>query len=187
MTRSLRIPVHFAAAALFALSALGCPGRVRLDDTRLSSERLDEYGIELAAPSGWSQERGEFFHYTTRGPVGDLPFAMLEYRGLQRTWRDKDGKRQYAIGWYKAIALSYQGWRFLSRSTDQSDAEGAFRFEGVYVANGQRYYKIGALRFRGDRVHAIYYTTRESDIELLRGLFLRMDASHEYFQPRSRG
>ena len=133
-------------------------------------------------------QRGDFFHLESRSVRPPELRALFEYRGLEKIKKDRESKRQYAAGWYRAIALSYEGWRYDLQETDASDPEGTFRFEGTYVdeqsGNGPvQLRKIGILRFRGTRLHALYYTAPDAEFERLRPLFEKMDRLHRYFKP----
>ncbi len=184
---------RFAAACVVAglcLLLLACPGRTRnLEDRSLTRKDLTEFGASLVFPSDWVVKRGEFFHLEARSSDENEPRALFEYRGLEKVKKGRESRRQYAAGWYRAIALSYEGWEYESRSTDPADPEGTWRFEGVYLeetpgSDGPVLLrKIGLLRFRGERVHALYYTALASDFDAVRPLFEKMDSLHRYFDP----
>ncbi|MCR9143918.1 MAG: hypothetical protein NXI24_16850 [bacterium] len=178
--------IFVALLCLFALSS--CFGRSSLDNLPLTRKDLPDYGVSLSFPAAWSVKRGDFFHLESRSVRPPELRALFEYRGLEKIKKDRESKRQYAAGWYRAIALSYEGWRYELRETDGSDPEGTFRFEGTYVddqsgAGSIQLRKIGILRFRGTRLHALYYTAPESEFEALRPLFEKMDRQHRYFKP----
>lgn len=181
-----RLRHRLVVVATLTLSAflLACPGRIRIAEGDLRRVDLSAHGIELVFPADWSTSEGEFFHLSAAS--AEEPGVSFEYRGLQQQRaRDKDGKRRYALGWYQAVALSYRGWKYLSQSVDQTDSEGAFRFEGVYTADGRRLRKLGVLRFRSNRVHAFYYTAPAEEFERYRQLFEAMDRLHRYLPERS--
>ena len=170
------------------LGSTGCLFQTRYENLALTRKDLLDYGVSLSFPVEWSVKRGEFFHLEARSIRPAELRALFEYRGLEKIKKDRESKRQYAAGWYRAIALSYEGWRYISQDQDLSDSEGTFRFEGTYVdeQNGRAplaLRKIGILRFRGTRLHALYYTAPESEFELLRPLFEKMDEQHRYFAP----
>ncbi|MBX7058430.1 MAG: hypothetical protein K1X75_10235 [Leptospirales bacterium] len=177
--RSLSVLLPIALLLLLT----GCPGRIRVAEGDLRRVELREHGVEVVFPADWTREEGEFFHLSAFSP--DEAGVRFEYRGLQQRPRDKDGKRRYALGWYQAIALSYHGWKYISQGVDQSDSEGSFRFEGLYLADGRRLRKMGVLRFRGNRVHALYYTAPEDEFERYRPLFDIMDRLHRYLPAES--
>ncbi|MEQ9366189.1 MAG: hypothetical protein RIF32_18255 [Leptospirales bacterium] len=173
---------------IFLVGLGACSSFGRLDHLALTRKDLPDYGVSLSFPAEWSVKRGDFFHLESRSVRPPELRALFEYRGLEKIKKDRESKRQYAAGWYRAIALSYEGWRYDLQETDGSDPEGTFRFEGTYVDehNGSasvQLRKIGILRFRGTRLHALYYTAPESEFERLRPLFEKMDRQHRYFKP----
>jgi hypothetical protein len=178
-----------AACLLTGLLVLGgCFGNTRLDDLPLTRKDLPDYGVSLSFPVDWSAKRGDFFHLEARSTHPPEIRALFEYRGLEKIKKDRESKRQYAAGWYRAIALSYEGWKYELQETDPNDPEGTFRFEGTYsedhnASGSTRLRKIGILRFRGTRVHALYYTAPDAEFERVRPLFERMDRQHRYFKP----
>lgn len=189
-----------APAALLSLTLIGCAS-LPFAGPDLRRVELPARGVALAAPDRWIVRQGDFFHLqaraglnaegelsplgpdttweSARGPGG---VAQFDYRGLEKSRRSLESKRQYALGWYKAIALSYPNWTYDSQTADDPELapEGAFRFEGVYLDEGVRYRKIGILRFVGDRVHALYYTAPDEHFDDFRALFQEMDESHSY-------
>lgn len=174
--------------ALLCLGSLSACFGTRLDNLSLTRKDLPDYGVSLSFPEEWSVKRGDFFHLESRSQRPPELRALFEYRGLEKIKKDRESKRQYAAGWYRAIALSYEGWRYDLQETDGSDPEGTFRFEGSYVdeqnGNGPiQLRKIGILRFRGARLHALYYTAPDAEFERLRPLFEKMDRQHRYFKP----
>lgn len=193
--RNRRVAGRFASRLVLAAALLGvfgasnaCLSLSHLDDLPLSQKELPDFGASLAFPSEWSIRRGSFFHLESRSVNPPELRALFEYRGLEKIKKDRESKRQYAAGWYRAIALSYEGWRYDLKETDGSDPEGTFRFEGTYVdepggAEPIQLRKIGILRFRGARLHALYYTAPDSEFERLRPLFERMDRQHRFFTP----
>lgn len=173
---------------VLCLALVGACFQTRFDHLPLTRKDLPNYGVSLSFPAEWSVKRGDFFHLESRSVRPPELRALFEYRGLEKIKKDRASKRQYAAGWYRAIALSYEGWRYELQETDGSDPEGTFRFEGTYVdeqnGNGSiQLRKIGILRFRGTRLHALYYTAPESEFDRLRPLFEKMDRQHRYFRP----
>lgn len=169
-------------------------GQVKLENVKFRGVDLPEHGIKLYVPDFWERSPGTHFHYiaTGNGP-NNLP-ATLEYRGLETEATDATGKALYAQGWYEAIARNYdqkeegaryKDWKYKTRRKITDDPEGAFEFEGTYRAGAIVYRKIGKLRFRGDRVHAIYYTAPDQDFRPVRRLFETIDEMHEYNLPNN--
>ncbi|MBI3394315.1 MAG: hypothetical protein HY042_00615 [Spirochaetia bacterium] len=146
---------------------------------------LPDYGVALFVPAEWSLRRGDFFHATASGKIPNGQNGTMDYRGIEKVKKDFQSRALYATGWYEAVSRNYPGWKFETRSTSPQDPEGTFEFEGTYRQGAVIYRKIGRLRFRGDRVHAFYYTAPDDDFESSRKFFEDMDGRHRYFQPRS--
>jgi hypothetical protein len=191
-----RLAIIVLSASLWCLFPFCGGGTVRLEDLKLRSVDLPDHGVKLAIPGNWSDTPGVHFHYiaTGQGP-NNLP-ATIEYRGLETEHTDATGKALYAQGWYEAIARNYdqkeddaryRDWKYNSRGKIETDPEGAFEFEGTYRAGAIVYRKIGKLRFRGNRVHAIYYTAPDQDFRPTRRLFETIDQLHEFFPPVLQG
>jgi len=199
MFRRPTLPAAFAALWIAGTACASLP----MGGPDLRRVELPERGASLAVPEAWIVRKGDFFHLQARaaldedgdatppapkasweaiaGPGGVVQF---DYRGLEKNKRDLENKRQYALGWYKAIALSYPKWSYAAQTADDPELapEGAFRFEGRFEQNGIVYRKVGILRFKGDRVHALYYTAPDAVFEEYRELFEEMDESHAYFE-----
>lgn len=115
---------------------------------------------------------------------GSEPLAVLEYRGLDTEPRDQRSRDLYASGWYDAMRLNYPGWKYANRDKDADSR--SFTFEGSYIEGTVRYIKIGQLRFRDRRIHAIYYTAPEEEMDQYREVFQTIDGLIQYTngQPR---
>lgn len=186
---------HFplVVACLSGLLIFACSGgAVRLEDLKYRTVDLSEHGVKLSIPDVWEEGVSTHFHFvaTGKGP-NDLP-ASIEYRGLETEHTDNTGKALYAQGWYEAIARNYDqkdpdarfsDWKYKYKRKVNEDPEGLFEFEGTYRSGAIVYRKIGKLRFRGDRVHALYYTAPDQDFRPIRRLFETIDALHEYYEP----
>ncbi|MCB1324293.1 MAG: hypothetical protein H7A21_18490 [Spirochaetales bacterium] len=170
-------------AVIGLLWGLSCISTSIVDRVTFARKDLPEFGATLTYPMGWTVRRGDFFHFSAESPGPELLEASFEYRGLEKIKKDAESRRLYAIGWYRAIELSYANWVYDSKDTDPEDPEATFRFEGSYTRDGILYRKRGILRFRGNRVHAMYYTSRDVDFPTVAPLFESMDAQHRYYDP----
>jgi hypothetical protein len=172
------------ALILLALTLTNCRTGQLTDHlySNFQTEKLDTFGISLAYPDGWYVTQDRYFHFKAYGfTPNNLP-ASIEYRGLDdQKPMDALQKEQYATGWYEAIAKSYPEWKYDLKRKLVDDPEGGFEFEGSYKVATDVHRKIGKLRFRGGKVHAIYYTTHDLEFEKARPLFMNMDARIEYF------
>jgi len=110
----------------------------------------------------------------------------MDYRGLSHSLHDDESKNRYAVGWYGAMSKNYPNWKYEYQRRNPEDPEGTFEFEGTYREGATIFRKIGRLRFRGKRLHAIYYTAPDEDFDIVRNLFERMDSMHRYFSPQNR-
>ncbi len=165
------------------LLVLECTGGTTVKDISYRRKNLPEFGVIIFFPSDWETKQGNFFHFTAKGPAPNHLTGQVEYRGLKKAIPDDAGKQRYATGWYEINFRNYPGWKFDRREQDTSDSEGTFRFEGTYREGATIYRKIGILRFRGVRLHAIYYTAPDQDFELARTMFQTMDQMHRYYDP----
>lgn len=189
---SLYYSLFFSLWILILFSASCGGGSVRVEDLKIRNVDLPEYGIKLAVPNEWEQVTDKHFHYIASGKGPNNLVATVEYRGLETEHTDATGKALYAQGWYEAIARNYdqkdeeavfKDWKYIRRGKVASDPEGLFEFEGTYRRGAIVFRKIGKLRFRGNRVHAIYYTAPDQDFRPVRRLFETIDAGHEYYPP----
>ena len=167
-------------------------GTVRVDNIKYRTVDLPEYGIKLVIPDFWEKTPGSHFQFIASGNGPNKLPATIEYRGQQSGMKDDTGKALYAVGWYGAIQRNYdqktddakfRDWKYKYKRKVSGDAEGQFEFEGTYRAGAIVYRKIGKLRFRGDRAHAIYYTAPDQDFRPVRRLFETIDAMHEFYPP----
>ncbi|MCB1138314.1 MAG: hypothetical protein KDK23_06130 [Leptospiraceae bacterium] len=169
--------------ALFLATALisGCQSISVYDGKgNLRSVALTDYGIVFEIPGAWdiSLSRDRYFQFVAVYREDSRPLAVLEYRGLDTEPRDKRSRDLYATGWYDAMRLNYPGWKYQDRSND--DASESFTFEGSYLEGTTRYIKIGKLRFKDRRIHAIYYTAPEEEMDHLRDIFEAIDEEIRY-------
>jgi len=177
-----RIALFFALPVLLLPLVTGCmSSTMKGYRLPLTKETLDDYGITFHIPGGWFLTQDTYFHLKAFGfAPNNLP-ASLEYRGLDnKRVMDAHNKEQYANGWYQAISSNYPDWKFDFKRKIVGDPEGSFEFEGTYRVATDVYRRIGKLRFRGRRVHAIYYTGLDQNFEKARDFFEKMDKSIEY-------
>lgn len=146
----------------------------------LRSVALTDYGIVFRIPGDWdvSLSRDRYFQFVAVYREDSLPLGLLEYRGLDTEPRDQRSRDLYASGWYDAMRLNYPGWKYVDRNKDQESR--SFTFEGSYLEGTTRYIKIGKLRFRDRRIHAIYYTAPEDEIDRYREIFEAVDQLIQY-------
>lgn len=166
--------------AILPIIISACSSASLVESTTLARKDLPEYSVVLYYPRDWSVSRGDFFHFTAETNLDDDQKVVFHYRGLEKVKKDRDSKRQYARGWYAAIQLSYRNWTYISQTSDDDDSEGTFRFEGTYLKEGVLLRKLGVLRFRGNHVHAFYYTAPDQEFEAYRPLFEKLDSMHRY-------
>ena len=143
---------------------------------------LPEFEISLFVPREWdiSFSNGRFYPLIASGfgPNG-LP-ATIEYRGLPTNPLDQASKALFAAGWYQAPPSNYTTWKYIRKGKIKGDTEGAYDFEGTFVRRETVYHRFGILRFRGKRVHGIFYTTVNTDVNAMRKFFQNIDALHTY-------
>ncbi|MCB1168193.1 MAG: hypothetical protein KDK25_12190 [Leptospiraceae bacterium] len=174
----------FSIASLLFLAIAFMPGcqsiTVYDGKANLRSVALTDYGIVFEIPGAWdiSLSRDRYFQFVAVYREDSRPLAVLEYRGLDTEPRDKRSRDLYATGWYDAMRLNYPGWKYRDRSKDE--ASEAFTFEGSYLEGTTRYIKIGKLRFKDRRIHAIYYTAPEEEMDHLRDIFEAIDEEIRY-------
>ena len=148
---------------------------------------LPKYGIALSVPEEWKTEQDRFYQLKSEGGLAKYSHLSFAYRGLPNYLSGIHEKEQYAKGWYDAFLLSYRKHkaRFLERSQDLDDPEGSFMFIGEYEdPKLGRMIRFGILRFRGRRLHTLYYTAPKEGFGSSFDLFSRMERKHRYFVPR---
>ena len=142
---------------------------------------LFDFNITLSIPKKWdvSFSNGRFYPLivTGFGPNG-YP-TVIEYRGLVMNLRDYSSKALFAAGWYRAPLSNYPTWKYVMKRRIPSDPDG-YEFEGKYKKNNTVYLRIGKLRFRGNRVHGLFYTTPEKSVSKMRKFFNTIDSLHKY-------
>ncbi|MBE7439338.1 MAG: hypothetical protein HS115_12840 [Spirochaetales bacterium] len=162
----------------------GCSSsRTRVETARYKEYPLAELGVRLSIPDFWEVSANQNFQLVARGPGPSGLLTTIEYRGLEKSPKDATDKALYATGWYDAIAANYRDWSFISRKRSSLDPEGRFELEGTYREGAIVFRKLGILRFRNHRIHAIYYTAPDQNIEPVRQLFLEIDRRHIFEDP----
>lgn len=146
----------------------------------MRSVALTDYGIVFRIPGDWdvSLSRDRYFQFVAVYREDSSPLGLMEYRGLDTEPRDQRSRDLYASGWYDAMRLNYPGWKYVDRNKDTESR--SFTFEGSYLEGTTRYIKIGKLRFRDRRIHAVYYTAPEDEIDRYREIFEAVDRLIEY-------
>ena len=163
---------------VLALQA-GCSSpRTRAETARYKEHTIAELGARLFIPDFWEVTANQNFQLVARGPGPSGLLTSIEYRGLEKSLKDTADKALYATGWYDAIAANHRDWNFISRKRSNQDPEGRFELEGTYREGAIIFRKIGILRFRNQRIHAIYYTAPDQNIEPVRELFMEIDRRH---------
>ncbi len=186
--QSVRLHLQkLAILLLLPLTGISCRSGSLFDyNDELRSVALTDYGITFRIPGRWdvSLSRDRYFQFVAVYREGSEPLAVLEYRGLDTEPRDQRSRDLYASGWDDAMRLNYPGWKYANRDKDADSR--SFTFEGSYIEGTVRYIKIGQLRFRDRRIHAIYYTAPEEEMDQYREVFQTIDGLIQYTngQPR---
>ena len=146
----------------------------------MRSVALVDYGITFKVPGEWdvSLSRDRYFQFVAVHMDGSLPVALVEYRGLETEPRDQRARELYASGWYNAMPLNYPGWKYVDKGKD--DDARSFTFEGAFLDGTTQYLKLGKLKFRDRRIHAIYYTAPTDEMDHYRDIFETIDTLIEY-------
>jgi hypothetical protein len=169
-----------ACIALLAVLNIECSSKkTRLENISYKEVELAEYGARLFLPGKWIREDSQNFHLVVKGfgPTGLE--ARIEYKGLEKS-KEKDAtdRALYANAWYDVIAQNYRDWNYVSKQKSSLDPEGRFDLEGTYRDGATIYRKLGILRFRKNRIHAIYYTAPDQNFDPVRALFAEIDRHH---------
>lgn len=181
------LPVYYIKRFGFLLFIIiffllpGCSTPPEKQEIIYSKQDLPKYGAKLVIPGNWSIRRGDNFQFTATGSTENNRSVSMQYRGLQRIKKDEKSQAQYADGWYLAVQRNYQGWKFISKHKITTEIPGSFAFEGTYQEGGVTYRVIGKLRFRGNRLHSLFYTAPDEDFELIRPLINALDVQHGYY------
>lgn len=146
---------------------------------------LPEMGITILLPGDWQitySEKG-FYQVVASGFASNGSLSTFEFRSLPNRLRDTAAKVLFANGWYQSVRDNYPGWEFTSRRQTPGDPEGTFEFDGRFEKDGVAFRRIGRLRFREDRVHAMYYTTHDTGMAGALFFFETIDSQHKYYKP----
>ncbi len=168
---------------LLSLAGTGCSGGSPRLSRSFVSERLEAHGIVLYYPSSWFVSQDDYFNFKATGFAPNRLPAFLEYRGLQHEIKDEENRDLYARGWYEAIQKNYPDWKYDLKEKVTDEGGPAYTFEGTYRVATDTFRKIGKLRFRANRIHAIYYTGSDVEFPEVRQLFQRMDEKLRFFPP----
>lgn len=170
--------------ALLCLSQTLClTGHQKLEEKMMLRQvALPEYGITLMLPGNWSitLHREQFYQCIATGFTPEGSLGTFEFRSLPNSLRDPAGKNLFATGWYQSPQDNFRGWKYLKKSRVETDPEGTYEFEGMFSRDGVEYFRMGRLRFRKNRVHALYYTVPLYDAEDLREYLEVIDSHHVY-------
>lgn len=168
---------------LMAMGSHACIFASIVDGIEINRKELPEFGVSLTYPAHWEVHRGDFFHFTAHGSVDGHQGLMIEYRGLPKRLKGRQARTEYASGWYQAFIRSYKklNWKFISQQHDIVEDGDTFRFVGQYEDPVQgKMLKLGVMRFRHNRLHAIYYTAPAKSFEDVLPIFVHLDKRHRY-------
>ena len=179
------VSAGFLVFLLGLFLSLSCQSMQDLKDPKnYSSITLPAYSIHLIYPGNWalsfSQER--FYNLIISGIAPNGMPGTIEFRSLANRLPDRSLSTRaiYVAGWYKAHPTNYRGWKYLDRGQVKTDSEGTWTFEATFQKGDTVFFRMGRLRFRGKRIHAIYYTTTEDRVDLMREYFSYVDSLHSY-------
>lgn len=147
--------------------------------------RLPGYGIEFRLPAGWDLQFDDkqFFQFQAKvHDTDDFPIAFLEYRGLTTDPKSRQERAEYAKGWYIAIPRNFSQWEYTEKST-LSENNDLYALDGIFKEGEFRYRKIGKLIFRGNKIHAIYYTAPVDLFDEFETEFEQIDSDLRFIEP----
>lgn len=146
---------------------------------------LTDQSVQFSIPSNWVIyfSSRKFFQFVAKYP-NIIYGPLIEYRGLNNTTKNKGERELYAEGWYKAIELNFPKWEYIEKNYEEVDYKNnkifTYQFLGTFYDGNVKIKKIGYLRFFNDRIHAIYYTTKDEYFEENYKIFKQIDKSIVY-------
>ena len=172
--------------ALLLMTSISCisDSRSRIKKT-LHHLDIPEIGVTLLLPGNWNisyTERG-FYQVVASGIAANGSPSTFEFRSLPNRLRDTSAKVLFANGWYQSVRDNYPTWAFIHRGQVAGDVEGTFEFDGRFESNGVTFRRLGRLRFRDERVHAMYYTTQDTGMDAASEFFEVIDSQHKFYKP----
>ena len=179
-----RLKSFLSACLVVAFGACMSDPTARIKAT-LHHMDIPELGVTLMLPGSWNMtytERG-FYQVVASGIAPNGSASTIEFRSLPNRLRDTSAKVLFANGWYQSVRDNYPTWTFVKRGQAAGDVEGTFEFDGRFETNGITFRRIGRLRFRDERVHAIYYTTQHRDEAAVTTYFDVIDSQHKFYKP----
>ncbi|GIX42335.1 MAG: hypothetical protein KatS3mg129_2068 [Leptospiraceae bacterium] len=141
---------------------------------------LTDQKIQFTLPSNWLfyYSSKKYFQFVAKNP-NNLYGPILEYRGLNNTTQTQKERDLYAEGWYKAIELNFPEWEYKEKGYKEFNYNNnkiyTYHFIGTFLDGKVKMKKLGYLRFYKDKVHAIYYTTRDDNFNQFFELFKEID------------
>ncbi len=177
-------------ALLVAALGTGCRATT-VEKVRATLHHLDlpELGVTLLLPGFWNITYSDrsFYQVVASGIGPNGSPSTFEFRSLPNRIRDTSAKVLFANGWYQSARDNYPTWVFIKRSQVAGDVEGTFEFDGRFENSGVTFRRLGKLRFREERVHAIYYTTHDRDASTALEYFEIVDSQHKFYRPSREG
>lgn len=141
---------------------------------------LSDQNIQFILPSNWLfyYSSKKYFQFVAKDP-NSIYGPFLEYRGLNNTTQTKKERELYAEGWYKAIQLNFPKWEYIDKEYTEFDYNNnkiySYKLLGTFLDGNVKMKKLGYLRFYKDKIHAIYYTTREDNFNAVEKILQEID------------
>jgi hypothetical protein len=146
---------------------------------------LTDQKIQFLLPPNWQFyfSSKKYFHLVAKEDSDPYGF-MIEYRGLINTTKNQKERELYAEGWYKAIKLNYPQWEYIEKTYEEIKYNDSkiynYQFLGTFFDGKVKMKKLGFLRFYKDRIHAIYYTSKETNFHQFSSLIKEIDQNIVY-------
>ena len=173
--------VLYSVLFLLAISAVSCQSTDLTVKQNTTEVQLIDHKISLVLPAGWSLQFSEkrYFQLTANSGKGSYS-PSIEYRGLSTDLKDRSLMDQYASGWYNAMGRNFPNFQYSIRQERIENQVTTYYFEGTFKDGNMLLKKIGSLRFKNKKIHAIYYTAPANEFDDYQDLFDALNKQIRY-------